>query len=187
MSYAQYLRELLDPLRVYDLKGTFNGGELDAEGAALDEVAARLEEIQRETDLTRAEGWGLEQTARLFARRPVADEPRALAAALAALTRIGGDSFTLEAINDTISGCGIAARVTELGVGAVRVAFPGIAGIPDGFKGLKKIVEDILPPHLEIEYWFWYLTWEELEDKFFSWQELEERGLSWYGLETCVE
>ena len=32
MSYAQYLRDLLRPLGVYDLEATFNGGELDAQG-----------------------------------------------------------------------------------------------------------------------------------------------------------
>ena len=65
-------------------------------------MLARLEDIQKEASLTTAEGWGLEKIASLLARRPVATDPRKLAAALAALLRIGGDSFTLAAINDTI-------------------------------------------------------------------------------------
>ena len=32
MSTAQYLRDLLRPLGVYDLEAAFNGGELDAQG-----------------------------------------------------------------------------------------------------------------------------------------------------------
>jgi len=186
MSYAQYLRELLAPLRVYDLKAPFNGGELDVQGAALDGVEAALEEIQREMSLTTAEGWGLEQMARLFARRPVADEPRAMGAALAALLRISGDSFTLAAINDTIAGCGVAAKVTESGAGTVTVSFPGVAGVPVGFEELKKIIEDILPAHLAVQYWFWYLTWAELEEKFACWQDIEDRNLTWAELETSV-
>lgn len=43
-----------------------------------------------------------------------------------------------------------------------------MAGEPPGFGELKRIIEDILPPHLDIQYHFWYLTWAELEDKF-SW------------------
>ena len=35
MSHADYLRELLRPLRVYELTGTANGGELEAVGEAL--------------------------------------------------------------------------------------------------------------------------------------------------------
>ena len=187
MSCAQYLRELLRPMGVYNLNAPFNGGELDVQGAALDGVEKVLEEVWREADLTTAEDWGLEETARLFARRPVAGEPRALAAALAALLRIGGDSFTLDAINDTVSGCGIPARVEETGVGAVTVSFPGVAGIPAGFDGLRPIIEGILPVHLEIAYRFWYLTWMELEARFARWRDIEDRGLTWEGLEKCVE
>ena len=187
MRHAQYLRELLRPLGVYDLEAPFNGGELDAQGEALDAVCAWLEEVEREASLATAESWGLEKLASLFVRRPVAAQPRKLAAALAALLRIGGDSFTLAAINDTISGCGVPAVVKELGKGQVSVSFPGVAGEPANFSELKIIIEDILPAHLGIEYDFWYLTWMELEGRFHSWEEIEELDLSWTRLETFVE
>lgn len=187
MRHAQYLRDLLRPLGVYDLKAPFNGGELDVQGEQLDKIMAWLEEIQREASLTTAEGWGLEKIASLLARRPVASEPRKLAAALAALLRIGGDSFTLDAINDTITGCGVPAVVKEVGKEQVSVSFPGVAGEPDNFQELKKLIEDILPAHLGIEYIFWFLTWQELEDNFPSWQSIQGRGLSWTQLETFVE
>ena len=48
MSHADYLRELLRPLRVYELTGTANGGELEAVGEALDGSGAALDEVQRE-------------------------------------------------------------------------------------------------------------------------------------------
>lgn len=187
MSTAQYLRDLLRPLGVYDLEAAFNGGELDAQGESLDGTTEALEEIQRETSLVTAESWGVERVAQLFVRRPVADQPRELAAALAALLRIGGDSFTLADINDTITGCGIPALVAEVGIGQVAVSFPGVAGEPEDFERLKVIIEEILPAHLGIRYDFWYLTWQELEQKFPSWQVIEELALSWEELETCVE
>ena len=187
MSYAQYLRDLLRPLGVYDLEATFNGGELDAQGECLDRAMDWIEEVRRETCLMTAESWGVERVAQLFARRPVADDPKKLSAALAALLRIGGDSFTLAAMNDTIAGCGIPAEVKELGRGQVSVSFPGVAGEPRGFQGLKKIVEDILPAHLGIVYDFWFLTWAELEKNVPSWRAIEEMGLSWAQLETFVE
>ena len=187
MRHADCLRDLLRPLGVYNLEAPFNGGELEAQGEALDGVLAWLEELQRESSLTTAESWGLEKMAALFVRRPVASQPRKLAAALAALLRIGGDSFTLDAINDTISGCGVPAVVKERGKGQVAVSFPGVAGEPQGFQELKKIIEDILPTHLGIEYDFWFLTWIELEANFPSWQSIEELDLSWAQLETCVE
>ena len=51
---------------------------------------------------------------------------------------------------------------------------------------MKRIIEDILPAHLGIEYWFWYITWEELERKYPTWQSIEDRELTWDGLETSV-
>ena len=77
---------------------------------------------------------------------PIAATPKAMREALAALLRIGGDSFTLDAINDTISGCGVNARVRETGkAGTVEVSFPKVPGIPPGFDEIQKIVEDIGP------------------------------------------
>ncbi len=53
--------------------------------------------------------------------------------------RIGGDSFTLEAINATISGCGVHAHVEEKEIpGEVAVSFPDIPGIPKGFKEIGR-------------------------------------------------
>lgn len=183
MSHARYLRELLRPLGVYDLSAPFNGSELDAQGAALDGVMDRAEEVQREVSLVTAETWGLENTARLFVRRPVASDPRKLASALAALLRIGGDSFTPEAINDTMQGCGLNVLVREGDrPGYVKVYFPNVAGIPGGFDRLRAIIEEILPSHVDITYVFWYNTWEEVAGRHPTWGEAADTGLSWYGL-----
>ena len=188
MSYRRYLRELLAPLRLYDLEAPFNGGELNVQGGALDGVDTWLAELRRESTLAEAESWGLERIIALLARRPVADTPTGMRKALAALMRIGGDSFTLEAINATISGCGVHAHVEEKEIpGEVAVSFPDIPGIPKGFKEIREIIEDILPAHLGIEYVFWYITWEELERKISCWAEIEERQLTWEQLETLVD
>ena len=48
MSYRRYLRELLAPLRLYDLEAPFNGGELNVQGGALDGVDTWLAELRRE-------------------------------------------------------------------------------------------------------------------------------------------
>ena len=123
---------------------------------------AGMAELRRESTLAEAESWGLERIIALLARRPLADTPTGMRKALAALMRIGGDSFTLEAINATISGCGVHAHVEEKEIpGEVAVSFPDIPGIPKGFKEIREIIEDILPAHLGIEYVFWYITWEE--------------------------
>ena len=134
------------------------------------------------------EDWGLERIASLFRRRPPAATAQNMREALAALLRIGGDSFTLDAINDTISGCGVNARVEETGqAGTVEVSFPQVPGIPPSFEEIRVIIEDIIPAHLVIRYHYWYLTWQQLEQKFSCWQDIEDLQLTWYGLETYVE
>ena len=187
MNYAQAMRELLEPLRVYHLEGALNGGELDSLGAALDACGAVLEEIQREMLLSTAQGKGLEAMEKLLARRPVTHDLQRRRDALAALLRIGGDSFTLAAINDNLKGCGLNAVASETGTpGEVEVCFPEVPGIPDGFAEMKAIIEDILPCHLEIRYVYWYITWAMLEARFATWSDIEALGLTWGELEKLV-
>ena len=188
MSYARYLRELLRPLRVYRLEGTANGGELEAVGAALDGGEAALEAVEREMLLTTARDLGLEAIESLLARRPVAATVEARRAALAALLRIGGDSFTLAAINDNLRGCGLNAVASETETpGVVEVRFPDVPGIPDGFAELRAILESILPAHLDIRYVYWYITWAMMEARFATWGEIETLGPTWEELEKMVE
>lgn len=188
MSNASCLKELLRPLGVYKLEDSFLGAELDSLGKALDGLQERLEEVQREMCLTTARSEGVERMAALFARRPVTQDTDQMAAALAALTRIGGDSFTLEAINDTIVGCGLNAVVSEGNEpGVVAVHFPDVAGVPEDFAHIRTIIEDILPAHLLVQYLFWYQTWEELNARQLTWRDIHNQGLTWEAFETLVE
>ena len=188
MNNAQHLKELLRPLGVYRLDGSFLGAELESFGHALDELEQELDNIQKEMCLITAGGEGLEKVAQLFVRRPVTEDSRQLGRALAALLRIGADSFTLDAINDTLTGCGLRIGVSETErPGSVEVRFADVAGIPDGFEDMKRIIEDILPAHLEIVYIFWYLTWAQLNARGMKWKNIEQQQLTWKQLETLVE
>ena len=186
--HGDSLRQLLRPLRVYELEGSVNGAELDAQGETLDLVEGVLEEIQREMLVCTAEDRGLEAIESLLARRPVTDRLEERRAALAALLRIGGDSFTLKAINDNLKGCGINAVAGETDTpGKVTVHFPNVPGIPDGIEEMKAIIESILPAHVLIEYVYWYVTWALMEEKFDTWGDIEAIGPTWEELEKMVE
>ncbi len=187
MSYVERLWELLLPMGPYHRQGVYISGELEGEGEALDGVAAALDELEREAMLDTAEDSGLEELESLLVHRPVAETAADRRAALSALLRIGGDSFTLKAINDNLRGCGLNAVVHETEeAGVVEISFPDVPGIPDGFEQLKKIIEDILPCHLQINYVYWYITWQMMEDKFSTWGAIEEGGYTWEALEKLV-
>ena len=186
MIHQDYLASLLRPLGVYDLReGTVNRGELEAYGVRLDHMAGELEDTAREMNLATAEGFGLERVEELLPYRPVCSTPGQRRAALAALLRIGGDSFTPAAINDTLRGCGLNARAEEGGQpGYVKVYFPEVAGIPEGFDGLRAIIEEILPSHVDVTYVFWYNTWAMAAERHPTWGHAQDAGLSWYGAAT---
>ena len=146
-----------------------------------------MEEVQREMLICTAEGRGLEAIEALLARKPVAASLERRRAALAALLRIGGDSFTLTAINDNLKGCGLNAVASETETpGVVEVRFPDVPGIPDGFESMRAILEDILPCHLDIRYVYWYITWALMEERFATWGDIEKLGPTWEELEKMV-
>ena len=184
MKFEEYLVSLLKPLGVYDLRpGAINRGELAAYGGSLDGRLAELDDTAREMNLTTAQGFGLERIEALLPYRPVCHTVRERRAALAALLRIGGDSFTPEAINDTLLGCGLNARAEETGQpGYVKVYFPDVAGIPEGFDRLRVIIEEILPSHVDVTYVFWYNTWGMVAGWHPTFGDAAASGLSWYGL-----
>lgn len=189
MRHLDNLVELLRPLGVYDLReGRINRAELEVYGAGLDEGLNSLDSTAREMQLFNAEGFGLEQVEVLLPYRPVSPTVELRREALAALLRIGGDSFTLQAINNTLAGCGINAMVFETEQpGYVEVRFPDVEGIPEEFDRMKLIIEEILPCHLGIEYLFWYRTWGELGELLPTWNDAVSTNKSWYELAIWKE
>ena len=186
MGHEEYLIRLLRPLGVYDLRAaSVNRGELAAYGEGLDSGLELLERMEREMTLATAESDGLDMVESLLPYRPASETAEERREALAALLRIGGDSFTLSAINDTISGCGIRARAAEGDrPGYVEITFPHTLGIPPAFENLRAIVEEILPCHLEITYLFWHNSWQELAQRLETWGNAAATGMTWYELAT---
>ena len=188
MGYYNYLCELLGPLRVYELReDSLSGAELAAAGKGLDEAAERLAYAEREGILMTAEGEGLARRERLFSRLGVRTTPELRRLAVASLGRVGADGFTPEAINRTISGCGIWAVAEETDeYGTVRVTFPQTAGEPEDFDRIRGIILDIMPCHLLVDFYFRYLTWAECEGQGFTWEAAETAGHTWESFELAV-
>ncbi len=188
MGYGTYLQELLRPLGVYDLTaGSLSASELEAMGTGLDGAAGAADYAQRECITATAEDEGLSRRESLFAHRPVQVSVPLRREAIHALLQISGDSFTLEAINRAIQGCGIKALAQETGVwGYIRIIFPDVAGVPEEFDQIRDIILDIIPCHLETEFYFRYLTWAELEAQQMTWAMIHQAGHTWYTLELAV-
>ena len=188
MGYSDYLKNLLKPLGVYDLSdGSLSGSELDALGLELDHIHGYIDYAEQESTLFTAKGEGLDRREAMFARAPVHYSTQLRRNAVAALLRIGLDSFTLDAINDTISGCGIKALAQEKETfGYIRVIFPEVAGVPPEFEQISRIILDIIPCHLDVEFYFRYLTWEECHTFGYTWNIIHSNQWSWHEFELAV-
>ena len=184
MDYTHELKAMLRPLGLYDLDSGVGAAELKAEGRALDIAAAALESGEREGVLTTAEDAGLTAWESLLPFIPFCTTAEERRTAIAALLRIDYASFTPEAINDTVSGCGIPAVVEETETPmTVQVSFPYIYGEPDDLEALSVRIERILPCHLNVVYVFHYATWAEVEAKYPAWADIAAPGNYWRRVE----
>lgn len=184
MGYADYLKSLLRPMRLYNVDDGPGECELAADGAELDAVFVELAGVETEMLLPTAQGAGLAKYEDVLPYHPsyitLGDRRRAIMA----LLRIDDCSFTPDALNDTLSGCGLKAVVSETGERCkVRVSFPDNRGVPDAFAELKVRIEAILPCHLDIEYYIIYITWQELENWFITWGMVEDMHFTWDAIE----
>ena len=118
-------------------------------------MAEQVALLQREMNLYTAQAEGLTGLLELLGLERAGETLEELRQTVASLLRIGGDSFTLAAMNDTLRGCGIPAQVEETEDPLeVVVSFPGVEGIPAGFEQTKARIEEILPCHLLVKYQF---------------------------------
>ena len=176
MTAVDRLLQLLAPLGVYSFEsGTYSMGEIKALGSEADTAKAELAEIERNCCLLTASEETLKTYAQLFGFMLPSDNLRQT---IPALLNISDDGFTLGAINVAIAQCGINAEVTEKDIGVLMVRFPGVMGVPEGFELMAAMIENILPAHLETEYVFLYMTWQQAGT--FTWQQAAE--YTWYEL-----
>ena len=184
MNSKDALREILRPLGLYALTpGSLSGSELYAVGGELDALDSLLQEMELESIPLTASDWGIYEYERLFKFRNGAVRPDARRKALLAM--LGGNSTqcSIDAINQTIAGCGADGTVSEIDAGSVQVRFSEHIDSPELLARMKDIIDGILPCHLAVEYYLEYPTWSDWESYFPTFSVFDGLGLSWDGLE----
>lgn len=58
--------------------------------------------------------------------------------------------------------------------------------MPAEFDQIRKIILDILPCHLEVEFYFRYLTWAGCEAAEYTWDEVETAQHTWESFQLAV-
>lgn len=187
MGYYQYYKDLLSPLRYYDLSSGAGAAELRILGDEMDALVEELDMEEREMTLMTAQDTGIEGFLEILPYVPMADTVEDMRKSLAALMNIDGRSFTEKAINATVRGCGVSALVTECDEPlSVQVKILGMRGIPDNFDEIVARIDMIMPCHLGITYIFACTLWRNIEEILSSWEALETAASSWFELENLV-
>ena len=188
MGYSEYLKNLLKPLHVYNLDTGQNMAELEALGEGLDDCSLTAQQLEQESNIVTAEEYGLSFYEKILPYIPAYLDLQSRREGIMALLQIDDASFTVAALNKTLSGCGVKAVVEETGSQyLVTVSFPDIWGIPENMGELDERIRAILPCHIDIEYRYTYITWRDVEKYFSTWAELEAKGLSWKEFEIYYE
>lgn len=180
MGYAEYLRNLLHPLRVYDLRPeSFSGAELESIGAQLDAAATERAGQLEQALIPTAGEEGLRQWEQLMHFAPASATVEQRRRALAALLAISWDGFTPEALAAAVLGCGVDCTITETGCCApLEIRFPGRYGRPQPWAQARQILESLLPAHLEAIYIFRWISWQQTHEKKLTWGQVSRKN--WY-------
>ena len=57
---------------------------------------------------------------------------------------------------------------------------------PEDFARIRDIILEIMPCHLQVDFYFRFLTWEECEAAAWTWQGIEDAGHTWESFEKAV-
>lgn len=183
MDYALYLKDLLRPVGVYDLESGIGAWEIESLGAAFDNADDETQTLETESVILSASGYGLENYEKILPYIPAYEDLETRRTAIIALLQINDGAFTVSALNRTLAGCGINAKVEETDEKyIVCVSFPDNNGVPYGFDEIKNRIEQILPCHIEAVYTFTYPTWSEIE-ALGTWGDIENRNMTWSDIE----
>ena len=177
MGYSEYLTDMLKPMGVYNLTSGCGKSELDAIGAAFDEVNSEIAFIEKETVPATAENSGLTIFERLFPITYLYTDTDKRRKAIAALIRTDDLSYTKAALESQLEACGIPGIITETDVKyTVHVHFTFGKGEPEQ-EDMDAALE-ILPAHLAVEFSRDSISWNEIESRFTTWDAFDNCGLN---------
>ena len=187
MGYTKDLQTLLEPLGVYRLEAGLSGAELSALGTALDHAEQSIERTLREGILATAEAEGLRRWELLLHCAANGHSVAQRRQTLTALLQIRESDITPDDFQRAVDGCGISARVSETAQsGVIQVDFPQVAGVPADFAQIQSVLEEILPPHLQIRFLFHYQTWRLCEERGTTWRMVEDANTTWHQWERQI-
>lgn len=182
------IQRLLEPLRLYSFReGGISEAEFRAAADAVDDFAGTLDGMFRDLSPYTAGEEGVAMLEDLLDLHPPGSLDTRRQAVINLLESEG--SIGIEGLRKMLAACGIEVGVREA-TGeqfVIEVFFPGTPGVPENFPRIQKILERLLPCHLEAKYIYNYITWTIFEKRFPAWNVLDTSGLSWNAIELIIQ
>ena len=82
---------------------------------------------------------------------------------------------------------GIIEIIEDFPACVVIIKFVSTIGIPPGLEDIKAAINLIIPSHLQVQYQFNYLRWDEFDALNLTWDELDALNITWDQLEVYHE
>jgi hypothetical protein len=68
----------------------------------------------------------------------------------------------------------------------IHIWFVDTRGVPPNIDDLKAALRSIVPAHLDIQYTYHYLIWDELDAKGWTWDQFDAQAYTWDALEVAT-
>ena len=176
MGYADYLKQMLKPLGVYNLTSGYGNAELEAVGDALDKVCAVLDNALSGSTYTDTDGEYLKMFEALF---PIVnfgeteEERRENLLTLLSVNDNMSDKTSLEAL---LKACGLEAEIIETdNKFTVELHFAKIRGELSDEE--IQVCRAVMPSHIAMKFICDGLTWDRAEELFPTFDNLDNAGL----------
>lgn len=177
MGYADFLKQMLKPLGVYDLTGGYASAELDAVGETFDAADTMLENALECAGLHSASDEVLTKLEELF---PVlifgSDEAQRLEA-VREFYRVGDGYSSIAKLQRQLIACGFSAELTEGDEKfTADIFFDNVRGELNDQEA--ETVRNVMPAHIMLNLVCSGLTWDRAEELFSTWEDFESCGLT---------
>ena len=172
MGYADYLRHMLAPLGIYNLRSGYGFAETEAVGAALDDAEMPIAAM-----LDTPTGENLKNLEALFSIMQFDESEEERVTAVRTLLSTDDSCASIDKLENQLSACGLDAELAETeNRFVVNVIMQNIRGeLSDEEAAVCKA---IMPAHLQLNFICSGVTWDRIEALYPTWDEFDAAGIT---------
>lgn len=177
MGYADYLKQMLKPLGVYNLSSGYGEAEIDAIGTMLDGVDSEMENALENAAFYAVSEEALKKLEELFPILVFGDSDARRLEAVKEFSRVNDGWSSVSSLQKQLDACGLSVEISEGDEKfTVDLNFDNVRGELTAQE--TEVVQSIMPAHVMLNYICGGLTWDRAEELFPTWEDFDSCGLT---------